>query len=60
MLRKIGFVSAAAYVSYYHVTLLYELKRWKTHSMEPIININNNVFIDKLKEPNNGEICVFV
>ena len=59
MLRKIGFFSTAAYISYYHITLLYEFKRWKTHSMEPIIHITNYLFVDKLGSPEDGEICVF-
>lgn len=59
MIRKIGVYSTIAGIIGYHTNRLVGLNIWRTHSMEPLLNVGDCVVIYKTGKTSEQDVVVF-
>lgn len=58
-LLNFGLFSWSGVMAYYYGSKVVDLKKWRTHSMEPFINLGDWVWVDRLSEDYEGNVIAF-
>lgn len=58
--RRIKILGFTGILGYYYFSKIYDFYKWKTHSMEPFINLGDYIFVDRLSQDYESKFCTYM